>query len=269
MNKKVSIVMTYFNRLEDLKVTLRTIAKTKHDNLEIIIVDDASNPSQRCEEVIGSHGLDIKVIRIDKAQKTWTNPCIPFNRGFQQATGDIVIIQNPECLHIRDVVSYAVANLTDRNYLSFSSYSINFAITENLHKIVDGPVYISEIEGLLARFMKKHKAVSGFVGWYNHPVHRPCAYHFCSAVTKKNLDELGGFDERYAAGFGFDDNEILARVRRKGLEVKIIPPESGVYAVHQFHAIIQESRTWKSAGIHRNSALFHGTTLKETGWKAN
>jgi hypothetical protein len=28
--------------------------------------------------------------------------------------------------------------------------------------------------------------------WYNHPFYRPCYYHFISAITKKNMDLLGG-----------------------------------------------------------------------------
>jgi len=88
-------------------------------------------------------------------------------------------------------------------------------------------------------------------------------------MTKKNIDELGGFDERYSSGYGFDDNELVVRIKRKGLSVKIMPPESGVYAVHQFHSVCAGSRSWKSVGVQRNSKLFHEITLKETGWKAN
>lgn len=269
MNKKVSIVMTYYNRLNDLKVTLQTIAKTKYDNFEVVVVDDGSEDSQRCEGLVNCYGFNIKVLRINKEEKTWTNPCIPFNKGFRQATGNIVIIQNPECLHVGDVISHAANNITEKNYLTFSCYSINAGITDQLHKIGDGAGYIGRIKDLVVPYMKSHPAISDFLGWYNHPHFRPCAYHFCSAITKKNLDELGGFDERYAPGYGFDDNELLARIKRKGLAVKIVPPESEVYAIHQFHAIIAASRTWKSAGIQRNSKLFREVTLRETGWKAN
>lgn len=43
----------------------------------------------------------------------------------------------------------------------------------------------------------------GYIGdgldcWYNHSVTNPKGYHFCSAITRKNLYDLGGFDERFA-----------------------------------------------------------------------
>lgn len=269
MNKKVSIVMTYFNRLKDLKASLKTIAMTKHDNVEVIIVDDASEDSQRCKSLIGYLDLDIKILRIDKKDKYWKNSCVAYNIGFKQVSGEIIIIQNPECLHIGDAISYVVDNLTDENYLAFSCYSIHQHLTNLVHQIVDGEGYIDKIKDLIVPYTETNTAISGFLGWYNHPHHRPCAYHFCSAITKKNLDELGGFDERYGPGYGFDDNEILARIKRKGLKIEVVPPETGAWVIHQFHAIIADSRTWKSAGIQRNNKLYHEVTLKETGWKAN
>jgi len=180
MSKKVSIVMAYYNRLEALKVTLRTISKTKYDNVEVIIVDDGSDDSQRCEKLQGYCGLNIKILQIDKKKKTWINSCIPFNKGFQQASGEIVIIQNPECLHIGDVISYAVSNLDDKNYLTFSCYSVNASITAQLCKIDNSiPDYVDKIADVVEPQMKSHVVISHFLGWYNHPTVRPCAYHFC------------------------------------------------------------------------------------------
>ena len=270
MNKKVSIVMAYYNRLEVLKVALRTISKTKHDNVEVIIVDDGSDDSQRCEKLHGYCGLDIKVLRIDKEEKTWTNSCIPFNKGFRQAIGEIILIQNPECLHIGDIISYAVSNLNDRNYLTFSCYSVNAHVTAQFLKIKNDALdYVDKIAVIAELYMKSHVAISNFLGWYNHPTVRPCGYHFCSAITKKNVDELGGFDERYGPGYGFDDNELLVKIKRKGLLVSIVSPESKIYVVHQFHPVCADSRTWKSAGVQKNCKLFHEVTLKESGWKTN
>ena len=68
-------------------------------------------------------------------------------------------------------------------------------------------------------------------GWYNHSKHNPCALHFCTAITKKDLEKLGGFDERYAGGIGYDDLDFINRVRGR-LKVKMI---DSPFAVHQAH----------------------------------
>ena len=69
-------------------------------------------------------------------------------------------------------------------------------------------------------------------GWYNHSIYNPNAFHFTSAITMKDLEELGGFDERYADGIGYDDMDLIARIRRKGMSVEIVDDP---YVIHQAH----------------------------------
>ena len=103
ISKKISIVMSYFNRKEQLKLTLQSI-KSNYLNKEIIIVDDNSREDQKVESFINTfkNNLDIKVITITEKEKTWVNPCIPYNIGIKAASGDIVVLQNPEVMHVGD-----------------------------------------------------------------------------------------------------------------------------------------------------------------------
>ena len=41
---KISIVMPYYNRKEQLLNTLYTIDKSEHEDKEVVIVDDGSDP---------------------------------------------------------------------------------------------------------------------------------------------------------------------------------------------------------------------------------
>jgi GT2 family glycosyltransferase len=69
-------------------------------------------------------------------------------------------------------------------------------------------------------------------GWYNHSIYNPGRFHFCSAIMREDLYDLGGFDERYAHGLGFDDNEFLNRILKKGMDVQMIDDP---FVVHQHH----------------------------------
>ena len=73
---------------------------------------------------------------------------------------------------------------------------------------------------------------NGVNGWYNHGIYRPCAFHFCSGITRKNLIELNGFDESYANGICYDDNEFLYRINLKGLKIIF---ENDFKSIHQYH----------------------------------
>lgn len=203
MKKMISVIMAYYNRKSLLLNTLNSIK----GECEIIVVDDASDDEHQLRDIKG-----IKLIEIKKEEKTWVNSCMAFNRGFNVASGDIIIIQNPECEHAGDIINYTLNNITDNNYLSFGCYSLPKTNNKTI--------------------INKCVSIEGDSGWYNHSIYRPYGYHFCSAITKKNLDELGGFDERFANGIDFEDNDILNRIKRKGLEVKII---DSPFVYHQYH----------------------------------
>ena len=183
----ISIVMAYFNRKAQLEKTLVSIRDSEVKDYEIVIVDDASDEPLVCEEA--------RVIRIEKEDKWWINPCIPFNIGFKEAKGDIVIIQNPECEHKGDILKYVTENISDGRYISFACY----AEKKNI--------------------------------WFNHSKYRPVGYHFCSAITIDELQLIGGFDERYALGVSYDDDDFIRKVRRN-MEVWLI---DNPYVLHQYH----------------------------------
>lgn len=269
MHPKVSIAIAYQNRLPLLLFALKTINLFSHEeDIEVIVIDYESKEEQKASQLKEMFGFPIRVIEIQ--QEGWLSPCIPLNIAIREASGEIVMIQNPECFHCGNIVKHAIEYLNDQNYLTYSCYSVNTAILSQITKAVEKDFggSFGEVQKILLEEQKLHPVISYYVGWYNHPVHRPFGYHFCSVITKKNIDELGGFDERYGPGFGYDDNELLVRIKRKGLQVVVVPPEAGVYAVHQMHQIIHASRggsnEWR-----RNRDLYHNVTLKETGWKAN
>jgi len=208
----ISIVMTYYNRQTLLDKTLESIHRSAVKDYELIIVDDASDPALVCGEA--------KIIRIEPQDKWWHNPCIPFNMGIREAKGEIIILQNPECYHIGDVLSYARDNITPNLYLSFACYAFNERETETFHT---GAIPI--LENHTFRHPENN-------GWYNHSLYRRAKYHFCSAIMKDDMDKLGGFDERYAEGVSYDDDDLVKRIQKQGMRVNIV---DNPYVIHQYH----------------------------------
>jgi len=211
-NSKISIIMAYYNRQDLLNKTMESIRKSSITNYELIIVDDASDTLVVCPEA--------RILRIEKDKKWWTNPCVPYNMGFKMATGDVIIIQNPECYHIGDILNYVKENIKSNTYLSFGCYAINNNETINFQ---DGH------NPTIGDYVFTVKTRNG---WYNHSIHRPMAYHFCSAIMRKDLDRVGGFDERYAKGVAFDDDDFIRTIKGIGMEVQVI---NNPYVIHQFH----------------------------------
>ncbi len=118
--------MSYYNRMSQLRYTLKTINQSQYRDVEIVIVDDFSAADQHLNNLPTEFpGINFKLIdmRARYGTKAWCNPCVPYNEGFRACTGDMIIIQNPECCHMGDVLSYVNNHLTNGTYLSFHTYS--------------------------------------------------------------------------------------------------------------------------------------------------
>lgn len=215
----ISIAMSYYNRLSQLNFTLDTIRSTRVREFEIIIVEDFCDQKHSLDHIATQHAdLPITVIRMRDLmpEKTYCNPCIPYNVALRACKGDRILIQNPECAHMGDVLYHFEQNASDDVYLSYHCYAATKAETLTLQSGQPMQMFTG----------KKSR-------WYNHAQERPLAYHFAAGITRRRLCELNGFDERYAQGFDMDDVDLVHRVRKLGLEIQFV---SDPWVVHQYHA---------------------------------
>tara|TARA_B100001057_G_scaffold367975_1_gene371404 strand:+ start:53 stop:4261 length:4209 start_codon:yes stop_codon:yes gene_type:complete len=240
----LSIVMAYYNRkpqtLETLKGFERSYAG-KH-NFEVVIVDDNSNAENRLEEDIQQFSFPINLIVISAEEKgDRVNPCTAFNKGFAAATGEIIMIQNPECYHVGDILKHAMDNLGEQDYFAYSCYTVN---TPALQKrlFYDNANKYEKIRYEIDRLQEHTRTCTGLnenlqghdLEWLNSPSHRTY-YHFCSCLYRSKLNLIGGFDERFASGYCFDDDELLLSIKHNlRLNITIVAPEWGM-VVHQYH----------------------------------
>ena len=175
--------MTYKNRKKQLVQTLRSM---KHsaviDQAEVIIIDDASDPEHRIEDILEEFPF-VKLTRIEQDQKTWKNPCIPYNMAFRMAKGDKIVIQNSESAHVGDVLKFVQDNLKPNVYYSFCCLSYPHILTEKYCDTdyfgkgdMTESINISKGLGQPARY-------DGELGWYNHPAQWPRGLNICSAST--------------------------------------------------------------------------------------
>lgn len=127
--KKISIVMAYYNRKQQTLETLKgfeRIYASKY-NFEVVIVDDNSNNENKLDNDIKQFSYPINLIVITDVEKgDRINPCTAYNRGFVEAKGDIIFIQNPEIFHCGDLIECIFDNYyseIENNYLTFPVFS--------------------------------------------------------------------------------------------------------------------------------------------------
>lgn len=230
MAPKYSIVMTYCNRKDLLYRTLISIQRSSvfennPEEVEVIIVDDGSDP-EHIIDYLEDFELNIRLMRIEPAEKWWYNPCIPFNMGFWSAKGEIVVIQNAECLHYGDILQHVSQHLGENDYFSYACYYLNEKCTKLLK---DDP----EWNNILIDLVERPRKV-----WVNHSVQKPTYYHYTSAIYRDKLNELKGFNVKYARGIACDDIDFVHRLRKGGLDLQIIDQP---FVIHQYHDAAHKS----------------------------
>lgn len=238
--KKISIVMAYFNRKDQLEITLESIKKSDYQNKEIIIVDDNSRPDQKVDLFINKYknDLDIKVITIKENEKTWVNPCIPYNIGIKAASGDIIILQNPEVMHVNDCLTYINDNLREKDWLSFNCYgSHSFEYNKKLKNMTSNNIF-NTIYNNEFNIGGNSVARDNVGGWLNHYEKHFVAYHYLAAIHKSDIDNYleGGFNKEFKDGIGSDDDELIKRLIYNKFNFKISKFESeNPFCIHLYH----------------------------------
>lgn len=229
----ISIVCTYHNRKSQFITTLNTIKfqieNSDLEDVEVICVNHNSGEENNIDDLPKDFNF-LKVINLNTDTK---NPCIPYNVGFSNAVGDKIIIQNAECCHIGNIIQKTSERLKEDNYLSFACFSTDLS-TANLIKSITTPCSESSFETIKNKVYSLPQTGPGFLSnsWYNHSIFSPKNLHFTTAITKNNLDKLKGFDERYAIGMDYDDNDFIMRVNRLNLEIVNIDDPFSVHLHH-------------------------------------
>ena len=232
--------MAYFNRKDQLKMTLESIKKSRYPNKEIIIVDDNSRSDQRVESFINTfnNDIDIKVITITEKEKTWVNPCIPYNIGIKAASGDIIVLQNPEVMHIGDCLSFINDNLNEKDWLSFNCYGTpNFKFNEQIVNATPNEIF-NKINNIQFNIGGNSVARDDVGGWLNHYEKHFVAYHYLAAIHKSDINNYisPGFNEKFKDGIGADDDELIKRLIFNKFNFKITKFKGEKpFCIHLFH----------------------------------
>lgn len=245
--RKIVVVMTSFNRKELTDNSINSILRYHYPNRHIIVVDDGSDIPYKYEH------KDVTVIRNEKKQKGVIVQVVAYNLGISVAinemNAEIVILQNAEAYHYGNILYETEVYLKDTNYISYACLST----TKEMLPINDEKIENHKEIDVAARGDVE-------LGWYNHSIHYPRYYDFCSAITAENLKKLNGFDERFAKHAWYCDDNFIMRVNKLGLKPVIIDTP---FVVHQWH-----SRSHQPFGYTPQAHELYKKTLGEEGYVA-
>lgn len=208
MQIKYSILMPYYNRFNQFTETLDSLwfHYQKRDDFEVILILDnkvTEKETLLLEKLANDSKLNVKIIT--RAEHSY-NPCTSFNLGAFHAGGNFLVITNPECCHVENIL-----NGLDNEFQK------------------DSNVYV-----VCACLAWKKDGTP--LNWYQHSKYRNKEYHFCSALHKDTYWSINGFDERFANGISYDDDAFRDSLKKKG--VKFVHRDD-LLVYHLFHEKIR------------------------------
>jgi glycosyltransferase involved in cell wall biosynthesis len=220
MSPKVSIVMSSWNRAALLAKGLNSIFTQGYPNLEVIVVDDGSKDDTKevCER------YPVKYIYHDKPK--WGGQGPAQNIGIRAATNDIIILQNPEVVHLQSDTIHRLAS----------------AIEDD-----DKLWVMAHVERQEAKDSPRSWTACGTA------VPRRCAFFLC-ALWRKWLVEIGGFDEDYTHAWTEDDDLADRLIDYVGLKQVFTDDIKGLHLWHpdyvsEFQLISNDMYLKKSADM--------------------
>ena len=229
MHKKYSFLMPYHDRADQLEQTLASFDRLYGDrrDWEVVLIVDVKTMDDALArlklEALLFRDSGATPMKVRHSKDPTFNPAPHYNEAAVQADGMFLVLTSPEVQHATDVL----AGL-DREFAADPDQYVVCAceaLTE---------------DGAHDR-------------WYQHGEHRDRRYHFCSAIRRTQFWRVGGFDETFAGGFAYDDDDWLAQVEQAGLRVTV---RDDLLTQHQWHRKPYQGHPQRRRLVNRNREIF-------------
>lgn len=223
---KISLLITYFNRKDQFIKSMRSIQKSEIDRseLETIIIDDASEETQRVEDVLSEfNDLNIKFHRFNQTEKTWGSrtQVVPLNRGIDMCNGEYILINGAEIFHCGDILKDFYTRSSENKYITYATLSLSKEQTEN-----------SSFDDI---FNTKNGEM-----WYQHSQHNNRKFPFCAGMSKKDFLKIGKFAEEFKNAEGYADQYFIDTLNHNKI---LIEEVDDPYCLHLWHTRIKKNIT--------------------------
>jgi len=232
----ISIIMSHRNRPDLLLLTLLKLNSSIFNNFEVVIVDDRSEKHLKpnfIDELYFNYPIKLITIENEDIEDIVCSSYV-YNLAFKNSIGDIIIIQNPECLHFGDIPDYVSNNFNYDDYLCFPCYSSNTKDINNY--IINNEINIIDIDKKLDEQNIDEKYGFNFPRWYQHKDISNRCLHFCTVISRNYFEMIDGFSEEYNNGFCFEDDDLIFKIRNiLKLNVISLDTNKNIGVVHMFH----------------------------------
>jgi glycosyltransferase involved in cell wall biosynthesis len=240
---KTSIIISFYNKIDFLKLILAGFEKQSFNDFEILIADDGSRIeySDEIKTMSNSTGLNIKHIRHEDIGFRKNKI---MNKAIVESSSDYLIFIDGDCIPHREFIKEHYENrgikicLTGRRVnlsekiskqLTAEKIKTEYLANNFIELIYDGifgeSTYVEKGIYIRSAFLRNilNKKYRGIVG---------CNF----SLSKEDIIGINGFDERYEAPSVGEDTDIQYRLELFGVTIKSINNTAIQY--HLYHRLL-------------------------------
>ena len=265
MNQPVSLIISFYNKIELLKFIFAALERQTFQNFEVIIADDGSNPEvvEEVERIKLNYFFQIK--HVWHEDNGWQKNKI-LNKAVVASEGDYLIFIDGDCIPHRRFIQEHVENRVQNQVISGRRILLTEKISKrlNINRVQNGyldfwvglPLFFETIFGRKKTFFEDILRI-------RNPFFRKlflkdrrryllgCNY----SIWKTDILKVNGFDERFVYPGTGEDTDLEERLARTG--IFCISKKHLVTIFHVFHIHFDTD-------YEPNKILFEENNLKKT-----
>ncbi|MBV1882690.1 MAG: glycosyltransferase [Pseudomonadales bacterium] len=241
MKPVISLIVSIYNNVKALELVLSSLSQQSFSNFEVRLSDDGSNPASVSEinKLMSTFAFPIK--HIWHPDRGWNKNTI-LNKSIMATTTPYIVFIDGDCLLHQHFMMEHYSSQELQTVLTGRRVHLSSKISGQLTTDLIASGYL-ENKILLNSYLTSIGSNSRSLeqGWYikskairqylNRKDKGVLGSNF--SVSKQNLLDINGFDERFVHPAAGEDTDIEARFRRNGLSVKTIRNQAIQY--HLFH----------------------------------
>jgi hypothetical protein len=228
--------MSYYNRANQLYNTLGSFDyhyRDRHDYEVVIAVDVKTiNDEQEYNSfktVVNIFNINMNIKVVETNYENCWNPAPLLCDAVDNSSGEFLILTNPEVMHKSDIMNALDWEFTKDRDTYVVCACENVKIDKYYENVTD-----------INTFEYEH------IQWYQHSEHRNLMLHFCTAISRDQYDNIGGFDRRYMHGAGVEDVDFIFKIQEWGSPIVV---RDDLVTLHQDHKLVKNyipdhSRLW-------------------------
>lgn len=226
----VSLIISFYNKIEYLKMILAALEQQTFKDFEVIIADDGSK-----EEVVSEINQIIitsplKIIHCWHEDKGFRKTKI-LNQAIRTSKSNYLIFIDGDCIPDQHFISDHFINRKPQKVLAGRRVNLSQKLSDMLsEKSIRKGILINRfkvlcvLDGLFGKTTSAERGIRITNKWISHKINNKdkgilgCNF----SIHKDDFESINGFDERYEAPAVGEDTDIDFRLKLKGIQVQMI-----------------------------------------------